>query len=67
MLKYKIDVIKALKDAGYNSTIIYKERQISQTAMQKIRNDEVVGIAVIDKLCGLLHCQPGDLIEYSDQ
>ena len=64
MLRYKIDVIKALKDAGYNSTIILNDRIIGQSAMQKLRHEEMVGIRTLDQLCDLLHCQPGDLIEH---
>ena len=36
MLTYKIDVLEALKESGYNSTRILKENLISQSAMQKI-------------------------------
>lgn len=65
MLKYKIDVKEALKEKGYNSTVILRENIISQSAMQKIRTGEVVGIKVIDQLCELLELQPGDIIEYT--
>lgn len=34
MLVYKINVIQALKEKGYNSTIILKENIISQSEMQ---------------------------------
>ena len=64
MFKYKIDIIKALKEAGYNSTVILHENIVSQSAMQKIRHGEIVGIKTLEQLCGLLNCQPGDLIEY---
>lgn len=65
MLRYKIDVIKALKDAGYNSTVILNDRIIGQSAMQKLRHGEMVGTRTLDQLCDLLHCQPGDLIEHT--
>jgi len=64
VITYKIDVIESLKEAGYNSTRIYQERQISQVAMQKIRNGEPVGIKTLDKLCELLDMQPGNIIKY---
>lgn len=31
---------------------------------QQIRNGEIVSNACLAKLCELLNCQPGDLIEY---
>lgn len=64
MLKYKIDVIAKLKESGYNSTKILKDGIISQSAMQKFRNGEMVGIKTIEQICGLLNIQPGDIIEY---
>ena len=64
MLVYKIDVLGTLKESGYNSTRILKENLISQSAVQKIRKNEVVGIKTIEKLCKLLDMQPGNIIKY---
>ena len=67
MLKYKIDVIETLKEAGYNSTTILKDGIISQSAMQKFRNGEMVGIKTIDQLCNILDMQPGNIIKYVEE
>lgn len=67
MLKYKIDVIEALKESGYNSTRILKEGIISQGAMQKLRNNEMVGIKTLEKLCEILDMQPGNIIKYIEE
>lgn len=64
MLTYKINVLETLKESGYNSTRILKEGLISQSAMQKIRKNEMVGIKTIEKLCELLDMQPGNIIKY---
>jgi DNA-binding Xre family transcriptional regulator len=64
MLIYKINVLETLKESGYNSTRILKEGLISQSAMQKIRKNEMVGIKTIEKLCELLDMQPGNIIKY---
>ncbi len=64
MLVYKIDVIETLKESGYNTTRILKESLIGQSAMQKIRRGEMVGIKTIDQLCSLLDMQPGNIIKY---
>lgn len=64
MLIYKINVLETLKESGYNSTRILKEGLISQSAMQKIRRNEMVGIKTIEKLCELLDMQPGNIIKY---
>ena len=62
MLVYKIDVLDTLKESGYNSTRILKENLISQSAVQKIRKNEMVGIKTIEKLCELLDMQPGNIM-----
>ena len=63
-LRYKIDVMSALKDAGYSTTRIRNEKLIGQSYLQQIRHGEIVSNACLDKLCELLKCQPGDIIEY---
>lgn len=63
-LKYKMDVILALKEAGYNSNRIRKEKIMGESMLQKIRSGQMVSWSVLETLCTLLNCQPGDLIEY---
>lgn len=65
-IKYKIDVMAALKDAGYPSTRIRAEKIIGQAYLQQIRHGEIVSTACLEKLCKLLDCQPGDLLEYTE-
>ena len=64
MLKYKIDVLATLKERGYNTNKIRKEKIMGEAMLQKIRNSEMVSWSVLEKLCDLLDCQPADLIEY---
>lgn len=66
MLAYKIDVIETLKESGYNSTRILRENILSQSAMQKIRKGEMVGIKTLEQLCRILDMQPGNIIKYQD-
>lgn len=64
MLRYKIDVMAALKEKGYTTTRIREEKLIGQSYLQQIRHGELVSWKTIDTLCMLLDCQPADLIEY---
>ena len=64
MFAYKIDVIESLKEAGYNSTRILRENILSQSAMQKLRKGEMVGIKTLEQLCELLDMRPGNIIKY---
>ena len=63
-MQYKIDVIAALKEAGYNTNRIRKDKIMGESMLQKIRSGQMVSWATIETLCELLNCQPADLIEY---
>lgn len=65
-LCYKIDILAALKEKGYNTNRIRVEGLLSQSTLQKFRNKQGVSWENLETLCALLNCQPGDLIEYID-
>ena len=62
MLYYKIDVLRALKDAGYTTTRIKKEGALGGSTVDKLKRGDVIGVIALDYVCALLHAQPGDLI-----
>lgn len=64
MIKYKIDVLEALKNKGYSTYKIRKDKILNNTQAQKLRDNEPITFDVLDKLCILLGCQPGDLLEF---
>ena len=39
---------------------------IDAQTLQRIRHDKPVTTDTLGKICSILHCQPGDLIEYID-
>ena len=61
---YKVDVIAVIKEAGYNTNRIRKEKIMGEAMLQKIRSGQMVSWATLETICSLLECQPGDLIEY---
>lgn len=64
MLVYKIDVLKTLKEAGYNTGKLRKEKLLGENAIQTLRKNEMVGIKALDKICTILDMQPGNVIKY---
>lgn len=64
-IKYKINIVTALKEAGYNSNVIRQEKIMGQRELQKLRHNELVSWATIETICKLLDCQPGDILEYT--
>lgn len=63
-IKYKFNILSALKEKGYTPTRIRKEKIMSESTLQKFRDNEIVSIDNISRLCEILDCQPGDIIEY---
>lgn len=63
-IRYKIDVLAKLKEAGFSSYRLRKERIMGEATLQKIRNEELVSYENLERICALLNCQPGDVIEY---
>lgn len=63
-IRYKVDVLEELKKKGYSSTKIRNDKLIGQSYLQQLRHNELVSWKTLDTICGLLDCQPADLIEY---
>lgn len=61
---YKMDVLSALKNVGYSSYRIRKEKLLGEATLQKIRSGELVSWENISTICQLLKCQPGDIVGY---
>ena len=64
MIRYKCDVVAALRDAGYTSYRIIREGPIHQSALQKLRHGQLIAWEQLNRVCNVLHCQPGDLLEH---
>lgn len=64
-LRYKMNVLAALKEAGYTTGRIRSEKIMGEQMLQKIRTgDEMPSWGTIETICRLLNCQPGDIVEY---
>ena len=67
-IKYKLDIMEALKNKGYSTYKIRKEKLFGESTLQDFRNGKVVmSVDCIEKLCKLLDLQIGDIIEYTEQ
>lgn len=63
-LRYRIDILEALKSHGYSTYTLRKDNILSQSTIQKLRDGKGIAWDNLERLCTLLDCQPGDLIEY---
>lgn len=66
-LKYKKDILTALKEKGYNTNVLRKNRLLSEGVIQSLRRKDPISWNNINKICELLECQPGDILEYVDE
>lgn len=63
-LKYKIDVLQALKDKGYTTYSFRQNKLLGESTLTKLRKGEGVSWDSIETICKLLQCQPSDFLEY---
>lgn len=61
---YKQDIIAALKEKGYSTYRLRKEKILAESTIQAFRNGTMVSFENLNKLCKLLDCQIGDILEY---
>ena len=69
MYKYKIDVVKALSDRGYNTYKLKQNKALSQGTITKLKRCENVTLDTLNAVCIMLRCQISDIItiEPTDQ
>ena len=60
-------LLKLLDEKGITSYTIKKNGVIGQATFKKIKEGGAIDTRTIEKLCKLLDCQPGDIIEYVEE
>ena len=63
-IRYKGDILGKLKEKGYSTARLRRERVFGERTMQEFRSNGVIPYKSINRLCSLLECQPGDILEY---
>lgn len=67
MIEYKINVLGALKEAGYNTTRLRNEKLLGESVIQSLREQKPVSMKVLDTICRLLDMQSGNIIKYTEK
>lgn len=57
-------ILERLKDAGYTTYRLAKERIISQSTLDSIRKGKPITTTTIDTICSLCGCDPGDILKH---
>ncbi len=66
MLEY-IDLLDLLKQHGWSTYRLQKEKLISNGTIMQIRAKKPITTTTIETICRLCHCQPGDLLQYKEE
>lgn len=65
MIKYKINIIEALKKKGFTTYKIRKENLLSQSTITKLNNnDTTLSLVNIDTICTLLDCDISEILTW---
>ncbi len=64
-IRWKINVLSALKDAGYSTYRLRKDKIFGERVIQQFRNGDPVSWEVLSRLCNLLNCDVGDIVTNS--
>lgn len=64
MIRYTVDVLALLKDAGYNQTRIQREKLLPHQTLTNIKAGRGITFDTLSKICAMSGLQPGDIIEY---
>lgn len=57
-------LLKLMQEKGLTSYKIKQEKIIGQATLKKIKEGGDIDTRTISKLCEVLDCQPGDILEY---
>lgn len=68
-MPFKYDkLFELLKKKGITTYRIRQDNLISQAALTKMKNgDGNIDTRTLERLCAVLNCQPGDIMEYVEE
>lgn len=61
---YKFDVLQALKEKGFSTYRMRKEKILAESTIQALRSGDLVSYEIVERLCDMLGCNIGDLLDY---
>ncbi len=64
MIKYKIDILQELKNKGYTTYVLRKNKYLSETTLANIREGKPVTMGALDAICVMLRKRPEEVIDF---
>ena len=65
MIVYQ-DILGKLKEKGFTSYRIRKERILPESTLTKLRTGQLISLETLDVICGLCQAQPGELLIWTE-
>ena len=59
---YKINILEALKEKGYTTYYIRKNKLLSESTLQRLRNNQTISMTSLLTIAGLLKMNIADII-----
>ena len=63
-IRYKFNVIDALKVQGYNQYRLRQEELLNSQTIRYLSYEKPIRWTTLATVCELLNCQPGDILKY---
>lgn len=67
MIKYVCEPLSKLKECGYNTGVLRRDKLLSERTIQTLREGNLVSIQSIEVICRLCKCKVQDIIQYEDE
>lgn len=64
MITYKIDILEELKNKGYSTYVLRKNRYLSETTIANIRAGKPITLNSLDSICVMLRKTPEEVIHF---
>lgn len=64
-IRYKSDILGRLKACGYSAKRLRDEKIFGEKTMQDFRKRAEIPYKTLNRLCELLGCDVGEIIEYT--
>lgn len=63
-IQYKKDILSELKEKGYSTYRLRKDKILGEATIQNLRTGKIVSLDNLSTICRILECQPGDILKY---
>lgn len=64
LINYKIDILDELKNKGYTTYILRKNKYLSETTIANIRAGKPITMNALDAVCVMLRKTPEEVINF---